>query len=150
MMGNKSLFGKIKGLLNEQSDIRDICDTLAAGQSPLAVSGLSSVHKSQLARLISHRLYGEKNVPLLFVSDDEAGAKKLCDDINEMYGNELACIYPAKDITLARVESASGEYEQRRLCVLSRILDGSCRIVCASAEAVMQKTIPPMAAISGK
>jgi len=143
MIENKSLFGKIKGLLNEQSDIRDICDTLAAGHSPLAVSGLSSVHKSQLAMLISHRLYGEKNVPLLLVSDDEAGAKKLCDDINEMYGNELACIYPAKDITLARVESASGEYEQRRLCVLSRILDGSCRIVCASAEAVMQKTIPP-------
>ena len=68
MMENKSLFGKIKGLLNEQSDIRDICDTLAAGHSPLAVSGLSSVHKSQLAMLISHRLYGEKNVPLLLVS----------------------------------------------------------------------------------
>mgnify|MGYP001699987816 FL=1 len=52
-------------------------------------------------------------------------------------------IYPAKDITLARVESVSKEYEYQRLCVLARLIDGSCKIVCASAEAVMQRTIPP-------
>ena len=58
--------------------------------------------------------------------------------------NETAAyIYPAKDITLARVESVSKEYEYQRLCVLARLMDGSCKIVCASAEAVMQRTIPP-------
>ena len=145
MNNSKSLFGKISPVLAEQGDIRDICETLARGYSPLAVSGLSSVHKSQLAMLISDALYGERSVPLLLIADDEAGAKKICDDINELYGETLAYVYPAKDITLARVDSVSREYEHRRLGVLTRILDGSCRIVCASAEAVMQKTIPPKA-----
>ena len=107
---NSSLFGKIRPVLSEQSDIKDICETLSRGFSPLAVSGLSSIHKSQLAMRLSDHLYGEKSVPMLLIADDEAGAKKLCDDINEMYGETLAFVYPAKDITLARVDSVSREY----------------------------------------
>lgn len=145
MNTKNSLFGKISPVLKEQGDIKDICETLTRGYSPLAVSGLSSVHKSQLAMLISGALYGDKCVPMLLIADDEAGAKKICDDINELYGEEAAYVYPAKDITLARVESVSREYEHRRIGVLSHIADGTCRIVCASAEAVMQKTLPPQA-----
>lgn len=144
---NNSLFGKMQSVLMSQSDIKDICDTLKRGYYPLAVSGLSSIHKAQLALIIS--TLSEESAPLLIITDDEAGAKRICDDINEMYAvsrneNETAAyIYPAKDITLARVESVSKEYEYQRLCVLARLIDGSCKIVCASAEAVMQRTIPP-------
>ena len=144
---NNSLFGKMQSVLMSQSDIKDICDTLKRGYYPLAVSGLSSIHKAQLALIIS--TLSEERAPLLIITDDEAGAKRICDDINEMYAvsrneNETAAyIYPAKDITLARVESVSKEYEYQRLCVLARLIDGSCKIVCASAEAVMQRTIPP-------
>ena len=142
---NNSLFGKMQSVLMSQSDIKDICDTLKRGYYPLAVSGLSSIHKAQLALIIS--TLSEEGAPLLIITDDEAGAKRICDDINEMYAvsqNETAAyIYPAKDITLARVESVSKEYEYQRLCVLARLMDGSCKIVCASAEAVMQRTIPP-------
>ena len=144
---NNSLFGKMQSVLMSQPDIKDICDTLKRGYYPLAVSGLSSIHKAQLALIIS--TLSEESAPLLIITDDEAGAKRICDDINEMYAvsrneNETAAyIYPAKDITLARVESVSKEYEYQRLCVLARLIDGSCKIVCASAEAVMQRTIPP-------
>lgn len=144
---NNSLFGKMQSVLMSQPDIKDICDTLKRGYYPLAVSGLSSIHKAQLALIIS--TLSEESAPLLIITDDEAGAKRICDDINEMYAvsrneNEIAAyIYPAKDITLARVESVSKEYEYQRLCVLARLIDGSCKIVCASAEAVMQRTIPP-------
>lgn len=144
---NNSLFGKMQSVLMSQSDIKDICDTLKRGYYPLAVSGLSSIHKAQLALIIS--TLSKESAPLLIITDDEAGAKRICDDINEMYAvsrneNETAAyIYPAKDITLARVESVSKEYEYQRLCVLARLIDGSCKIVCASAEAVMQRTIPP-------
>ena len=144
---NNSLFGKMQSVLMSQSDIKDICDTLKRGYYPLAVSGLSYIHKAQMALIIS--TLSEERAPLLIITDDEAGAKRICDDINEMYAvsrneNETAAyIYPAKDITLARVESVSKEYEYQRLCVLARLIDGSCKIVCASAEAVMQRTIPP-------
>lgn len=140
---NNSLFGKMQSVLMSQPDIKDICDTLKRGYYPLAVSGLSSIHKAQLALIIS--ALSEDGAPLLIITDDEAGAKRICDDINEMCGasETAAYIYPAKDITLARVESVSKEYEYQRLCVLARLTDGSCKIVCASAEAVMQRTIPP-------
>ncbi|WP_440299628.1 transcription-repair coupling factor [Huintestinicola butyrica] len=140
---NNSLFGKMQSVLMSQSDIKDICNTLKRGYYPLAVSGLSSIHKAQLALIIS--TLSEESAPLLIITDDEAGAKRICDDINEMCGasETAAYIYPAKDITLARVESVSKEYEYQRLCVLARLIDGSCKIVCASAEAVMQRTIPP-------
>ena len=140
---NNSLFGKMQSVLMSQPDIKDICDTLKRGYYPLAVSGLSSIHKAQLALIIS--TLSEERAPLLIITDDEAGAKRICDDINEMCGasETAAYIYPAKDITLARVESVSKEYEYQRLCVLARLMDGSCKIVCASAEAVMQRTIPP-------
>lgn len=80
---NNSLFGKMQSVLMSQSDIKDICDTLKRGYYPLAVSGLSSIHKAQLALIIS--TLSEESAPLLIITDDEAGAKRICDDINEMY-----------------------------------------------------------------
>lgn len=135
-----SLFGKMQSVLGSQNDIADICDTLSRGYYPITVSGLSSIHKAQLALMILNTV-NKSSAPVLVITDDESGAKRICDDINQMQGG--AYVYPAKDITLARVDRVSREYEQQRLCVLSRILDGSCRIICASAEAVMQRTIPP-------
>ncbi|MCM1523330.1 MAG: transcription-repair coupling factor [Ruminococcus sp.] len=143
-MNKLSLFEKIQPVLGGQEEFKDICRTLKSGFSPLAVSGVSSVHKSQLALLIAGTMYKEKkSAPVLIVCEDESGAKRICDDINEMAGEERALLYPAKDITLARVESYSREYELRRLYTLERISRGGGGIVCASAEAVMQATIPP-------
>ncbi len=141
-MNKQSLFGKMQPVLDGHSDIKDICDTLARGYSPVAVSGLSPVHKAQLVLMAENALYTKKTAPVLVIADDEQGAKRICDDINEMCGETHAYVYPAKDITLARVDRVSMEYEYQRLCVLSRIFDGSCRVICASAEAVMQRTIP--------
>ena len=140
---NISLFDKLRPVLEQQADYADVINTLSRGYSPITVSGLSSIHKSQLTILAAEKLCAKTNAPLLVITDDEAGARRICDDINEMTGNAIAYVYPAKDLTLARVESSSKEYEYQRLCVLSRVLDKSCKIICASTEAVMQKTIPP-------
>ncbi len=141
-MNGNSLFGKMQPVLSAHGDICDVCGTLERGYSPVTVSGLSSVHKAQLAIMLQDRLCADKSAPLLIIADDEAGAARICDDINVMCGDNSAYVYPAKDITLARVDRVSREYEFRRLCVLSRIADGSCRFICASAEAVMQRTLP--------
>lgn len=144
-MNKTSLYAKIKPILAAQPDISDVINTLKRGYSPITVSGLSSIHKAQLALLAMDELCGKKKAPLLIITDDEAGAKRICDDINEFAGETAAYVYPAKDITLARVDRTSKEYEYQRLCVLSRVIEGSCHIICASAEAVMQRTLPPKA-----
>ncbi len=141
-MNTNSLIGKMLPVISAQHDFNDVCSTLERGYYPITVSGLSSVHKSQLALIIADRLCTD-NAPVLIITDDEAGAKRICDDINEMTGDSSAYVYPAKDITLTKVDRVSTEYEHRRLCVLARLADKSCRVVCACAEAVMQRTIPP-------
>ncbi len=143
MNNTNSLFGKMQQVLYSQPDIKDICETLSKGYYPITVSGLSSIHKAQLALMLENAMYKEKYAPVLIVADDESGAKRLCDDINEMAGEQAAYLFPAKDITLARADRVSMEYEHQRLCTLTRLLDKSCKIICASAEAVMQRTLPP-------
>ena len=57
------------------------------------------------------------------LTDDEANAKKLSDDYNQMAGGELSAVYPAKDFTFRPIETVSREYEYIRLNVLSRIVN---------------------------
>ena len=103
------------------------------------MTGLSSVHKAQLALTIS-----TENVPaVLFVTGTEAEAIKLCADINAMSGENTAMYYPTKEILYTSAESRSAEYEHERLHVLSCILENSVRIVTTSVEALTQPTIPP-------
>ncbi|MCM1579449.1 MAG: transcription-repair coupling factor, partial [Ruminococcus sp.] len=134
-----NIYEKISPVLDEHREFKDITETMAKGFSPLSVSGVSYIHKAQLAVMISRKVC---RGTLLVITEDEACAKRLCDDINETAG-DIACLFPAKDLTLTNVDRASKEYEYQRLCALTRVLDGSCKIICAGAEAVMQRTLPP-------
>ncbi len=116
---------------------RDLKLAAERGESPVSVTGASGIHKAQLAMSVYN--YS----PVLIVTEDEAGARRISDDINEMSGEICAYVYPAKDFSFTEAETASREYEHARIGVLSRLLNNSCRFVCASAEAVMQRTIPP-------
>lgn len=106
-------------------------------EAPVSVTGVSGIHKAQLAI----GLYDYS--PILIICEDEANAKRMSDDINEMSGEICSYVYPAKDISLTEAESVSREYEHTRLGILASIMDNSIRFVCASVEAVMQKTMPP-------
>jgi len=144
LFSSSSLLSKQYNSLISQQELSDVCTAIKGGFSPIGVSGLSSVHKSLTATLLCEFLYGSDSpVPMLIACENEANAKRICDDINVLTAENSALLYPAKDITLAPVESASKEYEYQRLGVLSALLSGRCRFVCASVEAVLQATIPP-------
>lgn len=57
--------------------------------------------------------------PCLVICDDEASAIRMTGDINEMAGEQLACVFPAKDLNFAYMEGVSREYEHKRLEALS-------------------------------
>ncbi|MBQ2824263.1 MAG: transcription-repair coupling factor [Oscillospiraceae bacterium] len=118
---------------------KDLKLSVERGESPVSVTGVSGIHKAQLTLGI----YDYS--PVLVIAEDEASAKRICDDMNEMAGEVCAYVYPAKDFTFTGVESVSREYEHTRLGVLTRLADNTCRFVCASAEAAMQLTLPPEA-----
>lgn len=105
---------------------------------PIGLNGFSGIHKAQLAFTLSL----ETDKPIAFVCENEPSAIKLLNDINELAKSEIACFYPAKELSFTAMEGISGEYEQTRLCSLAKILDGRCKIMLLSIEGAMQRCIP--------
>lgn len=111
---------------------------LANNISPVCAAGLSHIHKAQALYTLCEK--GR----VIVITDTEAEAKKLCDDINIMAQPESpAMLFPAREIFLTGAEGISRDYEHKRIETLSAVLSGECRILAASAEAVMQPVIPP-------
>lgn len=126
--------------ISKTSQYADVKQAVLSGITPVSVSGVSPIHKAQLAM----SLFAEEPFsPVLIISEDEASARRFADDINSMCGEEYAYVYPAKDLTLTDSESVSGEYEHMRIGVLAALSDKKCRYICTSAEAAMQAAIPP-------
>lgn len=115
----------------------ELTDALEKGKVPASVSGLSGIHKAHLLYYLAQRY------KVLCICDDEASATRIAQDINQMAENELAVVFTQKDYALAGVETASPEYEQRRLRALSRIQSGQSKVLLCSAEATTQPTIAP-------
>ncbi len=118
-----------------------LSEAMKTGNTPVLTVGLSEIHKSHFLYSLSKEL----EQPVLVITEDEASARRMCDDINVMHGGKEAAafLYPARDFTFRQVETASKEYEQIRIGVLSRLISGNCPICFASVEALLQRTIPP-------
>ena len=77
----------------------------------------------------------------MVVVPDESEATRLCEDLTALGRSPL--FLPARDLSLQRVESASREYEQLRLGVLSQMAAGHYDCVVAGIDAAVQFTLPP-------
>ena len=119
-------------------EYNQLVKSINKGDTPFGLTGLSAIHK---AHLIS-ALYRDFDKPILVITEDEASADRLCDDINCMLSDNVAALYPIKDLAFVSHESASLEYLYKRLSTLSMLLTGKCGIVAAPIEAVLQLTIP--------
>lgn len=115
-----------------------IIENLNAARTPMLCVGLSAIHKAHFIYAASEELEG----PILVVTQDEAAASRLSFDLNAMAGEERSILFPSRDFTYRQMEGVSGEYEQARLGVLSRLAQGEAKIVVASIQAVMTRTIP--------
>ncbi len=128
-----NIFYEICSKLNTYQEIKKC---LLGGYTPCCVTGVSHIHKAQLSMTLSTLS------PCLVICDDEAGCTRMAEDINSMAQERIACVFPAKDLNFAYMEGISREYEHKRLEALSLILQGKCKILCASMEACLQGTIP--------
>ena len=128
-----SAFSKVLSGTIEYESIKNSVNT---SHLPMGVIGLSAVHK---AHYISS-LCGDCGKKALIVCPDENTASKLCDDLNSF--DEGAFVYPARDFHFRSAEGQSREFEQKRLGVLSKILDGEYKYILCSIESACQFTLP--------
>ncbi len=131
------LFQKV---IQKYQPFKDITKSIKNAEFPICVTGVSTIHKS-------HIISGLCEKPSLVITEDEAAATKLSNDINLMCGKNISIVYPAKDFNFSRIDSVSREYEHKRIEALSKFLNNECNIIVASAEASVQFTIPPQVLI---
>ncbi|MDR0532003.1 MAG: transcription-repair coupling factor [Oscillospiraceae bacterium] len=126
-------------LLQESPELHNILTDIRGHRLPMGVLGLSPVHKAHLIAALC------ENLPrrALVVLPDEMQAARLRDDL-QAFGAR-AVLYPARDLALRPSESRSREYEHRRLAALDAMSQRRCDILVCSAEAAMQRTVPPEA-----
>lgn len=103
------------------------------------VVGVSQIHKAHFAYASAVTI----GKCVVVITEDEASARVITDDINAMNGENIAAFYPPREFNLRQSAVSSREFEQIRLGVLSRIQADECSVIVASIEAVMQHTIPP-------
>ena len=116
---------------------KDIESCIKNKISPVCATGLSHIHKAQFI----YSLYTD--TPILVITESEAAAKKLYDDLTVMSGrHDFAMLFPSRELALTRIEGFSREYEHQRLAALSMLVHGKCKILAASVEAVMEPVIP--------
>lgn len=116
---------------------KDIEKCIKSKISPVCATGLSHIHKAQFI----YSIYNES--PILVITESEAAAKKLCDDIAVMSGDEnYAVLFPSRELALTKVEGFSREYEHHRISALSKLIRGKSKIIAASIKAVMEPVIP--------
>ena len=104
-----------------------------------SVYGASPVHRAQLASALLSDL---PDRTFCVVLRDEAAARTFASDLQALTG-EAPALLPCRDLVFHNMEGVSHEYEQQRLAALWRIKTGETRVLCAPADALMLRTLPP-------
>ena len=111
---------------------------LESGGLPALISGLSPVHRANLAAA----LYESLGLPLFAVCPDDTAAESFARDLAAMLGKEVA-VLGMRDYIFYPAEAASRPAEQRRIRTLDRLARGESELTVASVSGLMQRTIPP-------
>ena len=141
MNTNELLLSVMKGS-REYKAVRDGLDISRrrAKPAPCAVTGLSEgASPVFLTALATDEFNAGRRVLLLYSSEKDAADEAL----RLSNAGCTAYHFPARDYNF-NITTASRDYEHRRLLVLSELLfSDKPMAVCATAEAVLQVTVPP-------
>ena len=111
---------------------------LESGGLPALVSGLSAVHRANLAAGL--RL--QSGAPLFVLCPDDTTAENFANDLRSMLGEEVICL-GMRDFTFYATEAASRQAEQKRLAALFALAEGRSAVTVASIPGLIQRTLPP-------
>ncbi|MBR0208486.1 MAG: transcription-repair coupling factor [Oscillospiraceae bacterium] len=108
-----------------------------SGGLPALISGLSAVHRANLAAALRSRT----GRPLVVICPDDTAAENFARDLSAMLGEEAVTLI-ARDFTFVESEAVSRGGEHRRLDALWRLLGGAS-VAVLSVSGALQRTIPP-------
>ncbi|MCD8144338.1 MAG: transcription-repair coupling factor [Oscillospiraceae bacterium] len=125
-------------ILNRVPEFRELLADIDNGRCPLAVSGLSQIHRAHIAAAIQ----AEQNRPVAVVCADDTEANRMVADLTALSGQPVALL-SGREFTFHNAASVSHQWEHRRLTVLHQLIRGECPLLVATVEGLVQRTMPP-------
>ena len=127
----------LPGLLARTEDYTRLTEALGQGKSPLALSGLSAVHRA----CVGAALRQDTGRPLVLVCADEGEAGRLAGDLGAFLDREVP-VLPGRDLQF-HPGAASRQWEHRRVELLSALARGEVPVLAATLEGLLLRTMPP-------
>lgn len=107
------------------------------GGLPALVSGLSAVHRANLAAALRLKL----DRPLVVICPDDTSAEGMAKDLAAMLGEQVETLI-TRDFTFYASEAASRQNEQRRIAALHKLAEGRASVITASVSGLVERTMP--------
>ncbi len=125
-------------ILDAVPEFGALLSALDSGGCPAAVSGLAAVHRAHFAAGLRART----GRPVAVVCADETEAARMAEDLAAFTGEQVLRL-PSRELTFHDAAVVSRQWEHRRLSALQALLDGAAPLLVTTAEALLQRTLPP-------
>ena len=125
-------------ILNEVPEFARLAANLEAGRSPVEVSGLSPIHRAHFAAGLLEQL----DAPVVLVCADEAECTRLAADVTALTGVPATTVC-AREFLFHDGAVASKQWEHQRLAAFHAMAEGKTRLIAATVEGLLQRTLPP-------
>lgn len=127
----------------ENKEAAALPSLLESGGLPALISGLSAVHRANLAAALRQKC----GRPLFVISPDDTSAENFARDLSSMLRLEVK-VLGMRDYTFFPTEAASRQTEQKRIAALYALARGESPITVASIPGLIQRCIPPETLLS--
>ncbi|MCD8356196.1 MAG: transcription-repair coupling factor [Clostridia bacterium] len=128
---------RITQLITDLTEYDTITESIRNGKTPVEVTGLSPIHKANLAAALAGQLHRQAIV----ICPNDLACDRMARDL-EAFSERSVEILPAREFIFHNMESSSREYEHRRISVLRDMAAGKKTIV-TTVPALLMATIPP-------
>ena len=119
-------------------ELQYIQKELRSGCGSAAITGLSPVHRAQVAASLAQAL----DRPLLLLCADERECQRLSGDLESLTGHKPLHL-PGRELHLRPGAVASRQWDYRRIAALHQMQAAPPAAVLTTAEALCQRCIPP-------
>lgn len=124
-------------IITKQPEFAELMAQIEAGRCPVAVSGLSGIHRAHIAAAMRQVM----GCSVMLLCADETEGRRLQADLAAFTGEEVRLLAGREFVFYDA--TASRQWEHRRLDLLYAMRQGKAPLTVATVEALLQRTIPP-------